>query len=64
MDIIKKHADTLVIIGAICGSLLWMNGRFNGIDKEISELKTEIAVIKAVLLVKKILPSELAKETE
>lgn len=57
MDILKKHVDTVVIISAIAGSMLWMNGKFNQIEKDI-------AVIKAVLVMKDILPRELAINLE
>jgi len=53
MEWFKKHADTVVVLGAIISSIAWMNGRFSQIDKEI-------LMIKTVLLVKGIYPSELA----
>jgi hypothetical protein len=49
-----KHIDTIVILTAFASSVLWMNGKFNDIEKEI-------AVIKTVLIMKNIMPSELAK---
>jgi len=57
MDILKKHVDTVIIVTAIAGSMLWMNGKFNQIEKDI-------AVIKAVLVMKEILPRELAVNVE
>ncbi len=54
MEWMKKHTDAIMVIGAIIGSMLWMNGKFNEIEKDI-------AVIKAVLVMKQILPAELAK---
>lgn len=54
MEWFKKHTDAVMVIGAIIGSMLWMNGKFNEIEKDI-------AVIKTVLIIKQILPSELAK---
>ena len=52
MDI-KKHIDAIFIISAILSSMLWMNGKFNEIEKDM-------AVIKAVLVCQHILPAELA----
>ena len=49
----KKHADTVIVLSAICGSFLWMNGKFNALEKDIT-------VIKTVLIMKNILPTELA----
>lgn len=60
MDWFKKHADTALILGAFATSVLWMNGKFNELEKEIASLKTDIAIIKTVLIMKQIMPSELA----
>jgi len=67
----KAHADAISVIGAICLSMTWMNGKFNDVqtrfgqvDKKISEIEKEIAVVKTVLLMKNILPSELAAKEE
>lgn len=64
MDWIKKHTDTVIVLGAILSSVLWMNGKFNEIEKEMSVIKTEIAVMKAVLTMKNILPPELAHKQD
>lgn len=53
MDI-KKHIDTLIILTAFAGALIWINGKFN-------ELEKDIAIIKTVLVMKEILPKELAQ---
>lgn len=57
MEWFKKHTDTVIIIGAIVSSMLWMNGRFN-------ELEKDITVIKTVLIMKNILPPELAHHNQ
>lgn len=53
MDILKKHVDTVIVLGAILSSVLWMNGKF-------AEIEKDIAVMKAVLIMKQIMPAELA----
>jgi len=53
MDWFKKHMDTVIILGAFATSVLWMNGKFN-------ELEKDMAVLKTVLIMKQIMPSELA----
>lgn len=53
MDLLKKHVDTVVILTAFGAALLWMNGKFNDLEKDM-------AIIKTVLVLKNILPSELA----
>lgn len=54
MDWFKKHGDTIAIISTIIGSLVWMNGKFNDIEKDM-------AIMKTVLIMKDIMPKELAK---
>jgi hypothetical protein len=56
----KKHTDTCIILGAFAVSVLWMNGKFNDVDKRFNEIEKEIAVMNTVLLMKNILPKELA----
>lgn len=71
MDWFKKHTDTVVIIGAVISSMVWMNGkftdvnnRFSQVDKQFSLLEKDIAVIKAVMVMKNIMPTELCKNQE
>ena len=54
MDWFKNHTDTVIILTAFAASLMWMNGKFNNVEKDM-------AVIKAVLVMKNIMPVELAK---
>lgn len=53
MDWFKKHTDTVIILSAIVTSMLWMNGKFNDLEKDV-------AIIKTVLVMKRILPIEMA----
>lgn len=53
----SKHIDTLVILGAFASSLLWINGKFN-------ELEKDVAIIKTVLILKNIMPHELVAQKE
>jgi len=55
MEWIRKHTDTVIILTAFASSVLWMNGEFN-------ELKKDMAIIKTVLIMKNIMPSELAQK--
>jgi hypothetical protein len=64
MDWFKKHVDTVIILGGILSSVIWMNGKFNDIDKKFNDIEKEIVVIKTVLFMKGILPAELAKSGE
>jgi hypothetical protein len=57
MDWFKKHADTAVILGAFASGMLWMNGKFN-------ELEKDLAVVKTVLIMKNIMPVELAQHSK
>jgi hypothetical protein len=57
MDWLKKHTDTVIVLATLFGGFLWMNGKFNAIEKDIT-------IIKTVLIMKGILPTELASNTE
>jgi hypothetical protein len=78
MDWFKKHTDAVIILTAFAGCMLWMNGKFNDIDRRFyivdaeiltvrndmnqrfSEVEKEIAIIKAIMIIQKIMPAELA----
>jgi len=62
MDWFKKHTDTIIVLGGIISSMLWMNGKFNEIDSRFNKLEMEMSVIKTVLILKDIMPKELAKD--
>lgn len=72
MNWFTKHADAITVIGAIIASMLWMNGkfnevesRFNQVDRRFAEVEKEIAVMKTVMIMRNVMPSELAsKEVE
>jgi hypothetical protein len=75
MKIFKDHADSIAIIFTILcsvvGGVIWLNGKFNNIDREFFSVRAEMdrrfynleketAIIKTVLIMKEILPKELA----
>ncbi len=64
MEWFKKHADTVIILGGIISSLIWMNGKFSDIEKNFSMIEKDIAVVKACLIMKNIMPVELANREE
>lgn len=64
MDWFKKHADAVGVVVAIFVACVWMNGKFNEVNKEMSSLKMDIAVMKTVLLMKEILPKELVSNVD
>jgi len=44
----KRHVDTVMILGGIVGSLIWMNGKFNDIDRRLVRIET-IMVVKGIM---------------
>ncbi len=62
MEWMKKHVDTVIILTAFGACLLWMNGKFNEVDRQFSEVHQELAVMKTVLIMKNIMPIEMAKK--
>ena len=57
MEWLKKHADTLAILGTFAICFWTLNEKINTIDKDLT-------VIKTVLLMKEIMPSHLANKIE
>lgn len=61
MEWITAHADTVLIIftmiSSLIGMVMWLNGKFNSIEKDI-------AVIKTVLMCRGIYPTNLDKEAK
>ncbi len=57
MDWFKKHVDTVIILTAFASSILWINGKFNDLEKDI-------LIIKTCLIMKNIMPIELALNTK
>ena len=53
----KEHVDTIVVLGALATGFLWINGKFNEMEKDISTIKT-------VLIMQRIMPAELANKLE
>lgn len=55
MDWFKKHVDTVIIMSGILSSFLWVNNKLNNLEKEV-------VIIKTVLIMKNIMPKDLACE--
>lgn len=60
----KEHIDSAAIIGTILTVSFWMSSEFKQIHKDISDLRTDMAVVKAVLILKNIMPADLAMKVE
>jgi len=44
--------------------MLWMNHQFNAVDGRFANIEKDMAVIKAVMVLRQILPPELAKHDD
>jgi hypothetical protein len=64
MDLIKKHVDTVIVLGGIIGSILWMNHKFTQVDQRFASLEKDMAVIKTVMFMQGHLPKELMAISE
>lgn len=57
MDVMKKHYETLTILGGMAvilvGCCMWINGKF-------SEVNTRLTKIETVLILRGIMPAEMA----
>jgi len=61
MEWFKKHADTIVILGSFALCFWNMNEKFND---RFNMIEKELAIIKTVLIMKQIMPAELALKDE
>jgi hypothetical protein len=53
MEWFKKHTDTVVVLAGILSSVIWMNSKFSALEKDMT-------IIKTVLIMRGIMPPELA----
>lgn len=53
----KKHMDTIVILGAIITTFLWINHNINSIDRRLT-------IIETVMIMKNIMPCEMVAKGE
>jgi hypothetical protein len=44
-ELMKKHVDTIVVMGGILGSILWMNGKFSEIDAKFASVDTKFSTL-------------------
>lgn len=61
-DFFKQYANAIIVLTAVCGSLMWMNSRFNEMDQRFSNLEKEVAIVKTVMIMKNVMPAELASK--
>jgi len=64
MNWFKKHADTVIVVGGILASFLYMQSQFSAIEKRFSSIDTRLVRIETVLFLKGIFPSEYASKEE
>ena len=71
----KKHADSIAVISVVVLAVLWMTSQITNtrldlskeisdsagkLQKDIANLQKEVAVIKTVLIMNRMMPKELA----
>ncbi len=61
MEWIKKHVDTVIVLGGILTSILWMNHKFSEVDVRFGQIEKDIVMIKTVMIMKNMMPTELAQ---
>ena len=64
MEWFKKHADTVVVLTGILSSMIWMNGKFEHLQNQINDVREQVVIMKTVLIMQKIMPTELATAVE
>lgn len=65
MEWLKKHADTAAVLVIVVGAAVWMNNGLHQLKDEMNTrfnaLEKDMAIIKTVLVMKEIMPKELAQ---
>lgn len=72
MEWLKKHSDTLAVLAVVVGAAIWMNNGLHQLKHDItsemnvrfSSLEKDVAIIKTVLVMKEVMPKELACNEE
>lgn len=60
LDFLKRHSDAIAVLTAIFGVFVWLNVQFSSMDRRLSELEKEIAVVKTVMIMRNIMPPDMA----
>jgi len=60
MDWIKKHVDTVIVLGGILSSFLWINSEMRGIDKRMTAIESRLTKIETILIVTGVMHPSLA----
>lgn len=60
----SKYRDIITFGVSMLGAFYWMNAEFKEVNRNIMQIDSELAVIKTVLIMKNIMPTELAKKGE
>ena len=58
MEWVKKHVDTVIVLGGILTSVFWMNSKFNEVEKRFSDIEKRLLRMETVMIMKGIMPPE------
>lgn len=61
---LSAHADTAAVMTAIVSFFLWMNSSINDVKESVHAIEKDMTMIKTVLIMKNIMPSDFCKEKE
>lgn len=60
METLSKHVDTVIIVGGILASVLWMNGKFNQIGEKLNDIDKRMVKVETIIYIKGLVSNELA----
>ena len=46
MSLIKKHVDTVIVLGGILSSVFWMNHKFTQVDERFAKVDLKFAELE------------------
>jgi hypothetical protein len=56
---LKSHADTAVTLSVLFMAFFWMHGELMNIGTRIGNIEKDITMIKTVMILKNIMPSDM-----
>jgi len=64
MNWVKKHVVTVIVLVGILSAVFGMNGKILDVQERLNEIEKDIVMVKTVMIMQKIMPTELAAADE
>ncbi len=64
MEWFKNHGDAIAIITVSITCFWTLNEKISVLERDVSNIRTEVAIIKTVMIMKNIMPSEVVHSNQ